>query len=49
MTQLILIRYGQSTYNLENRFTGNLDMPLTPNAPNIHFDENLKILSVNYL
>ncbi len=30
MAQLILIRHGQSTYNLENRFTGNLDVPLTP-------------------
>jgi 2,3-bisphosphoglycerate-dependent phosphoglycerate mutase len=30
MAQLILVRHGQSTYNLENRFTGNLDVPLTP-------------------
>lgn len=29
MTKLILIRHGQSTYNLENRFTGNVDVPLT--------------------
>jgi 2,3-bisphosphoglycerate-dependent phosphoglycerate mutase len=29
MAQLILVRHGQSTYNLENRFTGNLDVPLT--------------------
>ncbi|MFV5699689.1 2,3-bisphosphoglycerate-dependent phosphoglycerate mutase [Flavobacterium sp. ZT3R17] len=25
----MLIRHGQSIYNLENRFTGNLDVPLT--------------------
>lgn len=30
MAQLTLIRHGQSTYNLQNRFTGNLDVPLTP-------------------
>ena len=28
--QLTLIRHGQSTYNLENRFTGDADVPLTP-------------------
>ncbi len=30
MPLLILIRHGQSTYNLENRFTGSVDVPLTP-------------------
>lgn len=29
MTQLIFVRHGQSLYNLENRFTGILDIPLT--------------------
>ena len=29
MTLLTLIRHGQSTYNLQNRFTGNLDVRLT--------------------
>ena len=29
MSLLTLIRHGQSTYNLENRFTGNVDAPLT--------------------
>lgn len=29
MPLLTLIRHGQSTYNLENRFTGNLDVELT--------------------
>lgn len=29
MALLTLIRHGQSTYNLENRFTGNLDVSLT--------------------
>ncbi len=30
MAILTLIRHGQSTYNLENRFTGRLDVELTP-------------------
>ncbi|WP_395066479.1 2,3-diphosphoglycerate-dependent phosphoglycerate mutase [Flavobacterium sp.] len=30
MSQLVLVRHGQSVYNLENRFTGNLDVLLTP-------------------
>jgi 2,3-bisphosphoglycerate-dependent phosphoglycerate mutase len=29
MSDLFLIRHGQSTYNLENRFTGSLDVPLS--------------------
>jgi 2,3-bisphosphoglycerate-dependent phosphoglycerate mutase len=30
MTQLVLIRHGESTWNLENRFTGWADVELTP-------------------
>ncbi len=30
MPKLILLRHGQSTWNLENRFTGWIDVPLTP-------------------
>ena len=30
MALLTMIRHGQSTYNLENRFTGSLDVPLAP-------------------
>lgn len=30
MKQLILVRHGQSTWNLENRFTGWADIDLTP-------------------
>jgi len=29
MAQLVFVRHGQSLYNLENRFTGILDVPLT--------------------
>lgn len=30
MNKLVLIRHGESTWNLENRFTGWTDVPLTP-------------------
>lgn len=30
MSILIVVRHGQSVYNLENRFTGNIDIGLTP-------------------
>ena len=30
MVQLVLIRHGQSQWNLENRFTGWIDIPLSP-------------------
>jgi len=30
MAKLILLRHGQSQWNLENRFTGWVDVPLTP-------------------
>ena len=29
MYKLVLIRHGESTWNLENRFTGWTDVPLT--------------------
>lgn len=34
MSILILVRHGQSVYNLENRFTGSLDIGLTPLGEN---------------
>ena len=30
MHRLVLLRHGQSTWNLENRFTGWTDVDLTP-------------------
>jgi 2,3-bisphosphoglycerate-dependent phosphoglycerate mutase len=30
MKQLVLIRHGESAWNLENRFTGWVDVDLTP-------------------
>jgi 2,3-bisphosphoglycerate-dependent phosphoglycerate mutase len=32
MKQLVLIRHGESAWNLENRFTGWMDVDLTPNG-----------------
>ena len=32
MNYLILVRHGQSTWNLENRFTGWVDVDLTENG-----------------
>lgn len=34
MSLLILLRHGQSTWNLENRFTGWVDVPLSENGRN---------------
>ncbi|MDD4608535.1 MAG: 2,3-bisphosphoglycerate-dependent phosphoglycerate mutase [Bacteroidaceae bacterium] len=34
MAQLILIRHGQSVWNLKNVFTGWVDVPLSPNGVN---------------
>ena len=30
MARLILLRHGESQWNLENRFTGWVDVPLSP-------------------
>ena len=32
MSKLILVRHGQSTWNLENRFTGWYDVELSDNG-----------------
>ena len=32
MSNLILVRHGQSEWNLENRFTGWVDVDLAPNG-----------------
>src|SRR5215510_4424178 len=32
MADLILLRHGQSQWNLDNRFTGWVDVPLSPNG-----------------
>lgn len=44
MPNLVLIRHGQSQWNLENRFTGWIDIPLSPNGEEEarHAGEKLK-------
>jgi 2,3-bisphosphoglycerate-dependent phosphoglycerate mutase len=44
MKQLVLIRHGESTWNLENRFTGWADVDLTPKGAEqaVSAGENLK-------
>ena len=44
MYKLVLIRHGESTWNLENRFTGWTDVDLTPTgvAQAIHAGKLLK-------
>ena len=34
MNKLVLLRHGQSQWNLENKFTGWKDVPLTDNGIN---------------
>lgn len=48
MPLLTLIRHGQSTYNLENRFTGNVDVPLTPLGEEEARDAGKKLKGLKY-
>ncbi len=48
MAQLTLIRHGQSTYNLENRFTGNVDVPLTPLGENEAHAAGKKLINFQF-
>ena len=43
MAKLILLRHGQSLWNLENRFTGWIDIPLTPQGEQEAIDAGEKI------
>lgn len=50
MGQLVLIRHGQSQWNLENRFTGWIDIPLSPKGEEEakSAGEKLKGMSFNH-
>ena len=48
MPQLTLVRHGQSVYNLENRFTGNLDVALTPLGEQEAHQAGIKLRGVYY-
>ena len=43
MPQLILLRHGESQWNLENRFTGWVDVPLSPRGENEAKQAGLKL------
>jgi 2,3-bisphosphoglycerate-dependent phosphoglycerate mutase len=44
---LVIVRHGQSAYNLENRFTGELDIPLTDQGRQEARDAAMKIKNRN--
>ena len=45
---LTLVRHGQSTYNLENRFTGDVDVPLTQKGKDEALQAGKKLLGFKY-
>jgi 2,3-bisphosphoglycerate-dependent phosphoglycerate mutase len=49
MALLVLVRHGQSTYNLENRFTGETDVPLTPQGREEAKAAGLKLKTTPFL
>lgn len=48
MPLLTLVRHGQSAYNLENRFTGNLDVELTPQGEEEAKQAGAKLRGITY-
>lgn len=48
MPTLVLIRHGQSLWNMENRFTGWVDVPLTPQGEDEAKAAAAKIASLNF-
>ena len=48
MASLTLVRHGQSTYNLANRFTGNLDIALTPLGEQEAYQSGVKLKDMRF-
>ncbi|MCA9454266.1 MAG: 2,3-bisphosphoglycerate-dependent phosphoglycerate mutase [Nitrospira sp.] len=48
MAQLVLIRHGESQWNLENRFTGWVDVPLTPKGEQEARDAGKKLKAFRF-
>lgn len=48
MAVLTLIRHGQSIYNFENRFTGNVDVELTPLGKEEAKRAGIKLVEIKY-
>ncbi len=47
MAKLILIRHGQSVWNLKNVFTGWVDVPLSPNGINEAIEAGKQLANIN--
>ncbi len=48
MPKLVLIRHGQSQWNLENRFTGWIDMPLSPKGEEEAKEAGEKLIGMKF-
>jgi 2,3-bisphosphoglycerate-dependent phosphoglycerate mutase len=48
MSQLVLIRHGESQWNLENRFTGWVDVPLSPKGEQEARDAGKKLKAFQF-
>jgi 2,3-bisphosphoglycerate-dependent phosphoglycerate mutase len=48
MSELVIVRHGQSQWNLENRFTGEVDVPLTPAGRQEAKDAGLKLKGYHF-
>ena len=48
MSQLVLIRHGESQWNLENRFTGWVDVPLSPKGEQEARDAGKKLQTFRF-
>jgi 2,3-bisphosphoglycerate-dependent phosphoglycerate mutase len=48
MKQLVLIRHGESAWNLENRFTGWVDVDLTPTGEEQATNSGKKLLNAGF-
>ena len=48
MNKLVLLRHGQSQWNLENRFTGWKDVPLTEKGVNEANNAGLLLKKITY-
>lgn len=48
MSRLVLLRHGESQWNLENRFTGWVDVPLSPKGEQEAKDAGLKLVGMTF-
>jgi len=48
MATLVLVRHGQSQWNLENKFTGWVDVDLTPQGENEARNAGKKLMGLNF-